>query len=660
MAVLRQLLTWLMLLTIVSNYIRSYERKNNYDFDELDLVNGKYNGLCHFEITRRRFPMRVMPKKDGSRAYLALLLILSGDIELNPGPIAGTSKVKTRSTNQEMKEEAVNFEEIEITDINSVISKFCINPNLPIPKEHSSKFLDQFKGKDHFSYTTGNLDIAGTILAYYHQIYDKLGLDDDYNVSWSNLINTEKNEMDEIHIKIKKDDEFWLEVRISIPSAAICILGNEENINDFKKNYLEQINIEKEQYVYQSEDMNDVNPFSISQDDNESLLTKSNKSESETSGLKDVLKPVWSQIDILFQEINDLKKQSNLHNLQPSNKQMDGEQIHKENLLLRKENSELLNEIECLKKEIEKLKINNKEKPREDNNPWQKISRKPNQLQHLQHQVNHQTFHQPFPVYNQPVNNNIHTFFHPNKYDQLQYIPQETAFNTPSNITFPPLQTIPKTQMSSIRKQPALSVQTHQPHTLGIIPPKQNNHQTSQPRNSSSNNGQKQNISIVGDSMIKNILPHKMSRSLNLRVNKISIGGMKTEDLKYYTIPSINKSPDAIILHCGINDLMNTSSTPKQIGDQLYDTVKSIKEQLPTCKVYISNVVKQAKYTNINGNIEQLNEILCNICKTNNINYIDNNNITLEHLNGSKLHLNDKGTAKLASNFRDCIKTHFA
>ncbi len=44
------------------------------------------------------------------------------------------------------------------------------------------------------------------------------------------------------------------------------------------------------------------------------------------------------------------------------------------------------------------------------------------------------------------------------------------------------------------------------------------------------------------------------------------------------------------------------------------------------------------------------------MCKKNSVIYIDNSNVTFEHLNGSRLHLNDKGSAKLESNFRDCIK----
>ncbi len=183
-----------MLLAFISKYNRSLERKRSYDFDDLDLINGINNCLCHFAITRKRFPLRVisLPAKHGNKAYLALLLILSGDIELNPGPMSSTCKTKTRKNNKEKKGKEVNSE-VEITDINSVISKFKIDVNLTIPKEHPSNFLERYKDTKHFSYSTTNSEIAGTILAYHNLMYDKLGLDDDYHVSWLNLINTDSS-----------------------------------------------------------------------------------------------------------------------------------------------------------------------------------------------------------------------------------------------------------------------------------------------------------------------------------------------------------------------------------------------------------------------------------------------------------------------------------
>ncbi len=68
-------------------------------------------------------------------------------------------------------------------------------------------------------------------------------------------------------------------------------------------------------------------------------------------------------------------------------------------------------------------------------------------------------------------------------------------------------------------------------------------------------------------------------RSFNSRVNKVSIGGMKSEDLKQYTETRCANSP------CGINDILNTANNLKNIGDQLHYVVMTIKKLLPTCKV---------------------------------------------------------------------------
>ena len=46
------------------------------------------NYLCHYAITKRKFPVIIRPLTGscGSKAYLALLLVLYGEVELNPGP----------------------------------------------------------------------------------------------------------------------------------------------------------------------------------------------------------------------------------------------------------------------------------------------------------------------------------------------------------------------------------------------------------------------------------------------------------------------------------------------------------------------------------------------------------------------------------------------
>ena len=100
---------------------------------------------------------------------------------------------------------------------------------------------------------------------------------------------------------------------------------------------------------------------------------------------------------------------------------------------------------------------------------------------------------------------------------------------------------------------------------------------------------------------------------------------------------------------------MNTSSSPRQIGEELKEVTTSIRGRTPTCSIFNSGITRQAKYSNSDVNVQQLNNILYDICEKNNFHFIDNSNITVDDLN-SGLHLNKRGSAKLACNFRDCIK----
>ena len=75
------------------------------------------------------------------------------------------------------------------------------------------------------------------------------------------------------------------------------------------------------------------------------------------------------------------------------------------------------------------------------------------------------------------------------------------------------------------------------------------------------------------------------------------------------------KKPDFIILHCGINDVMNTSSSPRQIGEELKEVTTSIRGRTPTCSIFNSGITRQAKYSNSDVNVQQLNNILYDNCE---------------------------------------------
>ena len=65
---------------------------------------------------------------------------------------------------------------------------------------------------------------------------------------------------------------------------------------------------------------------------------------------------------------------------------------------------------------------------------------------------------------------------------------------------------------------------------------------------------QKRRIVIMGDSMVKNIYgPISSDNKSNIFVKSIS--GAKTKCMKSYIIATVEIEPDAIVIHCGTNDL---------------------------------------------------------------------------------------------------------
>ena len=129
-------------------------------------------------------------------------------------------------------------------------------------------------------------------------------------------------------------------------------------------------------------------------------------------------------------------------------------------------------------------------------------------------------------------------------------------------------------------------------------------------------------------------------------------------EMKHYLQPSLSKQPAAIIIHCGINDMMQ--STPLQnFHQEIKAIVNNIKGKLPNCAIFLSSVIHQLKNKNLKTSVDQLNNTYKDFCDETNVNFLDNGNISVDYLNNSGLHLNKRGAARLACNFRDCIKAGY-
>ena len=165
-------------------------------------------------------------------------------------------------------------------------------------------------------------------------------------------------------------------------------------------------------------------------------------------------------------------------------------------------------------------------------------------------------------------------------------------------------------------------------------------------RRKESHSGSKSNIVIVGDSMIKNIDPRKLSRK---QVNKFSFPGRRAEEIAS-EIRNINTQlqPTHVIMHAGTNNL------PSDTSDQCIKNIKGlcskVKDKFPQAKLGISSIILR-KDIEATSKMHQVNDGLKRLCNDSGYVFIDNSSIDESGLNNSKLHLNAKGSAFLASRF---------
>ena len=122
--------------------------------------------------------------------------------------------------------------------------------------------------------------------------------------------------------------------------------------------------------------------------------------------------------------------------------------------------------------------------------------------------------------------------------------------------------------------------------------------------------------------------------------------------MKDYKKPCTRKkNPGHIILHVGTNDLSSDNSL-EGFGKLIVDLAKMIlinRKFHDNRKVTISAII--SRNDEWNNKAELVNNHLKKMCKSANIDFIDNSKKfnPKKHLNNSKLHLNDKGSYNLSN-----------
>ncbi len=93
----------------------------------------------------------------------------------------------------------------------------------------------------------------------------------------------------------------------------------------------------------------------------------------------------------------------------------------------------------------------------------------------------------------------------------------------------------------------------------------------------------RRNIVILGDSLEKKVEGWRMTKSCekNEKIHVKAFSGATVNDMKHYCQPTVESSPDAVILHIGTNNLQNKNQSEVTLAQEIISLATSIeKEQI--------------------------------------------------------------------------------
>ena len=120
-----------------------------------------------------------------------------------------------------------------------------------------------------------------------------------------------------------------------------------------------------------------------------------------------------------------------------------------------------------------------------------------------------------------------------------------------------------------------------------------------------------------------------------------------SKHLSHYMDVNLDNTTNTVIIHVGINDILQ--------GSSIEDYMKNVRDMVNKCysfgvkRVFMSGIV-YTKRVSLQLLIDT-HEQLTSLCKELKIKYIDNRNISGEHPFKDGLHLIDSGKTILANNF---------
>ena len=160
------------------------------------------------------------------------------------------------------------------------------------------------------------------------------------------------------------------------------------------------------------------------------------------------------------------------------------------------------------------------------------------------------------------------------------------------------------------------------------------------------------NVTVVGDSIIKQVKPNHMRDNGNIKAHVKSFPGAKTSHMHHHVQPSLDYNPDVIVLHCGTNNLCDEKD-PANIANgiiKLTESIKNTNTQIIVSRLTTRSDKFKKKAAIVNTKLNELRE-------NKSIHIIKHPNIEEQPLSRDGLHLNYKGVELLTKNISSVIFT---
>ena len=161
-------------------------------------------------------------------------------------------------------------------------------------------------------------------------------------------------------------------------------------------------------------------------------------------------------------------------------------------------------------------------------------------------------------------------------------------------------------------------------------------------------------VMIAGDSVLKHLQGHKMSRNSRAKVS--SFPGCTTEDMHDFIKPFLRKNPDEIILHVKTNSL-RSCDTPRACAEEIIDLATMVSCESPA-KIELSSFVCRSDDEALACKIARGTKFskIAALKRAGDLLIIQTFLPRINHLNRSGLHLNKSGTSRLAWKFINYLR----